>query len=197
MKLSILFLYFISYSSWAFIPRTFKASFREERVGVLSKKKITHSGIIEYKYPSRLRFEVEGPIKTILVIGSKKTWHYTAPFIEGEKGELKITSTKKQSLGKIFDSINGGLKSNKHYKVQKKGMNYELTFTKALSRDTGVKKVHLVFKDSPVFQSLKKMRIFYAKKSKLYIFKNIQANLALTPQRFRFHPPQGTNVTFL
>ncbi len=197
MKPFILFLFLIQYTSWPFVPNTFKASFIEERVGILSKKKIVHSGILEYKYPTQLRFEVAGPIKTTLVIGLEKTWHYTAPFIEGEKGELKITSTKKKSLGKIFDSISKGLKSNKYYKVKNKEMNYELTFTKALKEDIGVEKIHLVFKKRPTFQSLEKMKIFYANRSKLYIFKHIQSNIPLASKRFRFSPPQDTNVTFL
>ena len=182
----------------SFIPNTFKASFIEERIGVLSKKKNIHSGVIEYKYPAHLRFETQEAVKTILIMGPEKTWHYTAPFIEGEKGELKITATKKKSLGRIFDSMKNGLKSNDHYKVVQKGNSYELLFSKKLEDDVGVKKVTLTFKGKrPIFKLLKQMKIFYGDRSKLYIFDKIESNISLSSKRFSFEPAPNTNVTIL
>ena len=44
-----------------FVPSSFKADFKEERIKVLSGKKVYSYGNIEYKFPGHLRFEVTKP----------------------------------------------------------------------------------------------------------------------------------------
>ena len=197
MKLPILLLFPLLSYGRGFFPETFRASFTEERIGVLSKKKIVHTGLVEYKYPGHLRFEVQGPIQTVLVIGPEKTWYYTAPFVEGEKGELKITATKKGSLGKVFDLMKGGLESNGDYRVTRRGKRYELVLREELEKELGVGKIDLTFGEKTEFRHLQRMDIVSGGKAKSYIFRDIRPEVAMPKARFLFRPPPDTNVTVL
>ena len=180
-----------------FVPNSFKANFKEERVKVLTQKKVYSYGTIEYKYPSQLRFEEEKPNKTILVINPNKTWYYNPPFLDGEKGELQITSTKKNSLGKVFDLLKGGLETNKNYTVEKKNNYYEIQFNKKNQKDIGVIKINLHFNGKMIFGNLNKIKIFYGKKIKTYYFEEIKEGIHLVKNRFNFSVPANTNVNKL
>lgn len=194
---SVVFIFLFPVLVSGFFPNSFKASFREERTGVLSKEKIINSGFVEYKYPGRLRFELEGPIATVLVVSPEKTWYYTAPVIEGEKGELRITATKKGSVGKVFDLMRGGIKNNENYRVVREDNRYELILSEATGKELGVQKINLFFKEAKEFRHLSRMDISSGGRLKSYFFRDIDPNANIPEVRFRFQTPANTNVTSL
>ena len=179
-----------------FLPNTFKARFTEHRTKMITGQRVSHSGNIEYRYPGNLRIEVEGRVKTVLVVNAEKTWHYTSPFIEGEKGELKISATSATtSPGKLFDMMRHGLHDNEHYGVSRRGGGYVLTPKKKTADDSKVDWIRLNFEGAGAFKNLKTMEVLRAKKTTLYTFEAIETDIAIDPGRFRFDPPEGTNTT--
>ena len=192
----LLILPFLSFSK-GFVPNSFKADFKEERIKIISKKKVYSVGSIEYKFPSHLRFEVKTPHKTTLVINPKKTWYYNPALIAGEKGELNISSTRQNSLSKIFDILKSGVKVNKDYKVEKKNGYYELRLSKANAKTLGVQRINLFFSKEPVFKNIESIKIFYGKKRKTYFFTNLKENVSLSQKRFTFKVPANTNINKL
>ena len=180
-----------------FFPETFRARFSEERTRMVTGERVSHAGTIEYRYPGRLRLEVEGPVKTVLVVGTERTWHYTAPFIEGEKGELKVSpnAAKAASPGRIFDLMKHGLATNEHYAVARSGGDFVLTPNKKTAEDFRVDRLRLSFKGAAVFKNLERMEVVREGRSTVYVFKNIESDVTLAPSRFQFEAPANTNVT--
>ena len=178
-----------------FLPETFKASFTEERTSALTGERVSHSGTVEYRRPGLLRFEVEGPVATVVVVGSERTWHYTPPFVEGERGEARSSSGKGRDLGRLLDLMGAGLKGNRHYGVSRRGDARVLTLRGGLDKELGVERVELVFKGEAVFANLARMALVSGGKTRTYVFRDVRPGAPVPPGRFRFKPPPGTNVT--
>jgi outer membrane lipoprotein-sorting protein len=182
-----------------FLPASFKANFVQEFKSSLSGKIKSSNGSVEYRYPGRIRFEVEKPNNTIFVSNAKKAWYYTAPYIEGEPGQVSISPSGKFPLSRFFDSLKKGLRSNKYYKVNKlMPGDYELTFLKKSAKEMGIAKAVLHFKKkkSAKFLNLERVQLDYLNKKKATIkLSKIQRNPKLTKKHFDFEIPKNTKIS--
>ena len=182
-----------------FIPDTFKAYFKQSYKSSLSGKEKITIGHIEYFYPSRVRFEVTSPDKTIFVSNPSKTWYYNAPFIEGEPGEVLIKKTGKMVISKFFDILKTGLKNNDYYKVENKNNLYEVTFSKNIIDEIGIKKSILSFKKikgTPHFSDVRYIDLHYSDKRIVKMtFSKIEKSITFPKNRFVFKVPENTQIS--
>ena len=82
----------------AFLPKSFRAKFTQQFKRSLHGKTKENKGVLDYRSPGNFRFELKGKTNMIVVSNPLKTWHYKPPFIPGQKGELKVSATKKVLL---------------------------------------------------------------------------------------------------
>ena len=158
---------FIQAQATSFLPSSFKARFTQEYVSSLRREKRTSHGAIHYSYPGHIRFSVDGKQKIAFVSNAKKSWYYTAPFIEGEPGEL-ITSgggagQKQNPYARLFDILRQGLVDNRYYKISKKSKKMAtLTFTQAGANATQIKNATIFFDGVRRFDKIKRIELVFA-----------------------------------
>lgn len=181
----------------SFLPPTFKATFEQSFVSSLSGKTKKTTGFIEYRYPGNIKFITEIPDKITYVSNPDKTWYYTAPFFEGEPGELTIKKTGKDGLNRFFDSLKRGLVSNKLYKVIKSKDHFKLIFTKKMASDLRMKGAILKFKNNKAnFLNLNSVQITYLDNKKIVMtLSKIEKNLMFKSKHFVFFPPKNTRIS--
>ncbi len=179
-----------------FLPKTFMTKFTQEYKSALKGKKRKSHGVIEYAYPSKIRFEIDKPDKLIYVSNNKTSWYYTAPFMEGEPGTLSVRKSKKNGLHKFFDSLRNGLKSNKLYKVINKGKMSTIKFSKKMIKELDIIEAHFIFTGkNRNFSSLSKILMTYSDHHKIKMdFTSIKVNLPFKKGYFVFKAPKNTRV---
>lgn len=133
-----------------FLPNSFTAGFSQEYVSSLKGKTKKGTGTIEYKFPGNIRFETLNPTHVLFITNGAKSWYYTFPFIEGEKGELSEVTTKDGNgmFSKFFDSLKNGLKSNSIYDAKKESDKTLIIFKSKPSKEIGVKNAKLFFENN-------------------------------------------------
>lgn len=196
-----LFLSFFLLSSLAFakeesfLPPSFSADFEQIQVSALSGKEKKSLGRIEYKFPSHIRFEIQKPDVIIFVSNPEKTWYYTAPFIQGEAGEVTVKPTGKLALAKFFDALKKGLSSNELYTVSELKDRVQLTFSSSLAKELGIAKAFLAMGGKKVFSSLASIELEKADKSKVLLkFSALKLNGDISKERFIFVAPPNTRT---
>jgi len=181
----------------AFLPKSFSSEFKQIHISSLTGKEKVSWGTIEYLYPSKLRFEVNKPNKIIFVSNPRKSWYYTAPFIEGEPGELTIKPTGKMVLSRFFDMLAHGFKSNKQYTVKPHESGKRLIFTEKASREIGLREALLKFKKGHAmsFSNLIGVELTYLEKKQVTIvLQNLKTNVTYKKNKFIFDPPPNTRI---
>ncbi len=157
--------------------------------------------VIKYQYPQQIYYEVKGDAPLLYVCNPEKTWKYTPPFIEGEKGELAVGDSGQFCYSRIFDSLAKGLDSNALYGVSKKGETAVLSFKKDAKRQLGLEKIEISFKTkASKVESLseaKEMKMFLSNKPEpvKLILKEFNSAPKFSKDEFKFSPPKNTNVT--
>lgn len=185
-----------------FMPQSFSAKFEQEYISILKGNTKKGRGIIDYKYPSNIRFETSTPSQIIFVSNGIKSWYYRAPFIEGEEGE--VTESKAQEGSsvyiKFFDSLKNGLSANSLYDVKNAGDGIHIiTFKNKTAKEFGIKEAILTFnsiKDKE-FSELKKIDLLFpdGKKSTLKLI-DLKVNSNHDAQKFNFVAPPKTKKTY-
>lgn len=197
--LTILLMSFVSSVSYAnFLPEAFTILFEQEYKATLSGKTRKSEGVLNYKFPSQIRFEIKKPDQVIFVSNPKNSWYYTAPFIEGEPGELKLNPTKNNVLSQFFDTLRQGLVENKHYKVKADtDLMRTLTFTKEISEELGIVEAKLYFKTSKLdFDNLEKLSIKQVDDKEFSLsLKSFVKNPKFTKDDFVFKAPENTRIS--
>jgi len=182
-----------------FIPDTFKAYFKQSYKSSLSGKEKTTKGNLEYYYPGRVRFEITYPDKTIFVSNPTTTWYYNAPFVEGEPGEVLIKKTGKMVISKFFDILKTGLKNNDYYKVKNQSNLYEISFSKDVIVEIGIKKSILSFKKNKKtlrFEDVRYIDLHYTDKRTVRMtFSKIEQSVTFGKGRFVFKVPENTKIS--
>ena len=208
MKISSLVvgLFFLSFLSLSiakaeFLPQSFSAKFEQEYISILKGNMKKGQGLIDYKYPSNIRFETSTPSQVLFVSNGVKSWYYRAPFIEGEEGE--VTESKASEANsvyiKFFDSLKNGLNANALYDVKNAGDGmHVISFKARATKEFGIKEAVLTFnpaKDKE-FSALKKIDILFpdGKKSTLR-FVDLKINPGFDGQKFNFVAPPKTRKT--
>lgn len=184
-----------------FMPQSFSAKFEQEYISILKGTNKKGQGSIDYKYPSNIRFETSTPSQVIFVSNGVKSWYYRAPFIEGENGEVTVTSAKEGSSVyiKFFDSLKNGLSSNSLYDVKNAGDGmHVIIFKERAAKEFGIKEAILTFasvKDKE-FSAVQKIDLLFpdGKKSTLR-FKDLKVNPGFDAQKFNFVAPPKTTIT--
>ena len=186
-----------SLAAESFLPNNFKSAFVQVFKSKISGKERKSPGHLDYSYPGKIRFAVDDPSgKSLFVSNQRKSWYYTPPFIEGEKGEVTIRKSKNLALTKFFDSIKRGLKTNKLYKVESKGKAVLITFSKRSAKDLNMTRARLSFSQKNyVFEELKSIEIFRKSGKKVkVILNNIKSNISFKQNHFDFVVPKNTTV---
>ena len=181
-----------------FLPQSFSAKFEQEYISILKGNTKKGQGLIDYKYPSNIRFETSTPSQVLFVSNGVKSWYYRAPFIEGEEGEVTESKANEASSVyiKFFDSLKNGLSANSLYDVKNAGDGmHVITFKAKVAKEFGIKEAVLTFnsiKDKE-FGALKKIDILFpdGKKSTL-IFVDLKVNPSFDAQKFNFVAPPKT-----
>ena len=128
-----------------------------------------------------------------------KTWYYNAPFVEGEPGEVLIKKTGKMVISKFFDILKNGLKSNDLYKVESKKEHYEVSFSKEIIPEIGIRKSILSFKSqnaNPQFVDINYIDLHYTDKRVVKMtFSKIEESIIFSKKRFTFQVPENTQVS--
>ncbi len=183
----------------SFLPPSFKARFTQEYISSLRREKRTSQGAIHYRYPGQIRFSIQGKQSISFVSNSKKSWYYTAPFIEGEPGEL-ITSAgksgqKQNPYARLFDILRQGLIDNRYYKVAKKSKQATstLSFTPAGVSATQIKSAIIFFKGQKSFDKIKRIELVFADGKDFALnLSSIEINVNFKKGHFVFVPPPNT-----
>lgn len=178
-----------------FLPAKFEASFDDVR----GQSKIPV--LIKYQYPQKIYYEVKGDAPLLYVCNPKKTWKYTPPFIEGEKGELAVGDSGQFCYSRIFDSLAKGLDSNKLYKVSKNGKMATLNFSKDAKAQLGLEKIQISFKNNAAkvkgLSEAKDMEMYLSNKPEpvKLVLKKFDSSPSFKKDQFEFSPPKNTNIT--
>ena len=142
MKFLLLTIFFLTSVEAAFVPKSFVATFEQKYQSRLSKKWKKSRGVLSYLFPGMIKLEVNYPERELIISNPKKTWIYTPPFIDGEKGQIIIKETKTFSPAKFFDFMREGLTSTRNYKVQLLKQSAVITFVRSLQKDLGIVDLH-------------------------------------------------------
>lgn len=193
-SVGLLFLFSSASASGAFLPKSFEAKFSDVR----GEKEIPVK--IKYSFPKKIYYEVEGETPLLYVCNAEKTWKYTPPFMEGEKGELAVGDSSQFCYSRIFDSLSKGLSTNELYKVTTKGKKAELSFKEKAKNQLGLEKIEIEFqKDVDKSSSLsdaKELKMFLSNKPEpvRLVMKEYTKNPAFKKGQFSFSPPKNTNT---
>lgn len=180
-----------------FLPKAFEASFIQEKKSPISKKIKTNNIAIKYQYPSNFYLK-ELSENTTYICNKKNVWFYTPPFMEGEKGLLKVGSSNKYCYSKIFDSLKKGLVDNSLYTVKKGGKNlFSINFQGGAKAQLGIDKLDLVFsKAGNIFQNIQQMKLFYTGEKFPVVLKRkaIKVVKGFSSSTFQFKAPKNTDT---
>lgn len=191
--------FFVSASAKGnFLPETFSAKFEQVYISSLTKKEKKSFGVLDYKFPGNIRFEVEKPNNIIFVSNNKTNWIYRPPFIEGEPGELTIKKSEEIGLSGLLDTLNQGLENNPQFKIDKKENRVKMIFNPKTSEKIGLKEGLLIFKTgkSVGFDAVDEIEITYPDQKKVsFKLSQINAKVAFPADHFNFTAPKNTNTT--
>lgn len=190
---------FISASAKSnFLPESFSAKFEQIYISSLTKKEKKSFGVLDYKFPGNIRFEVEKPNNIIFVSNNKTNWIYRPPFIEGEPGELTIKKSEEIGLSGLLDTLNQGLEDNPQFKIDKKENRVKMIFNPKTSEKIGLKEGLLIFKagKSVGFNAVDEIEITYPDQKKVsFKLSQINAKVTFSVDHFNFTAPKNTNTT--
>lgn len=178
----------------AFLPKSFDAKFLDVR----GKKEIPVD--IKYQFPSNIYYEVKGDAPLLYVCNEKKTWKYSPPFMEGEKGELAVGDSGQFCYSKIFDSLSKGLKSNQLYRVEQKNDTAVLSFKEEAKKQMSLDKIEITFKGKitkkTALGDAKELKLFLLNKPEPVKLRLVQyaKGADFKKDQFSFTPPKNTNI---
>ena len=184
-----------------FLPKAFEADLDQIVFSSVKNKEVKTSVSMKYMFPSNIVFNVEGQAPVTYVCNSQTTWMYNPPFIEGEKGSVKVGSSSKYCYVKLFDALSNGLKDNNLYTVKSKKRTAHLSFLEKARAQLNITKVVITFK-SPISKNSKIsdidfMSVYYVGKNKpiKFGFKKINTKSKLKKSDFVFNVPSNTNIS--
>ena len=198
LKFLISFFATVSFAKTSFIPETFSAKFEQVYTSTLTKKEKKSFGVLDYKFPGNIRFEVERPNNILFVSNNKTNWIYRPPFVEGEPGELTIKKSEEIGLSGLLDTLSQGLAENPQFKIDKKDNRVRMIFTPKTSEKIGLKEGLLIFKtkETLLFDSIEEIEITYPDQKKVsFKLSQINPKVSFKDEHFSFTPPKNTNIT--
>jgi outer membrane lipoprotein-sorting protein len=204
MKLGFVIILFFALFDAAFarfLPKAFEANLDQIVFSSVKNKEVKTNVSMKYMFPSNIVFNVEGQAPVTYVCNNETTWMYNPPFMEGEKGSVKVGSSSKYCYVKLFDALSNGLKNNKLYTVEKKKKIAHLSFLEKAKAQLNITKVDITFKNlinkKSVVSDIDFMTVYYVGKSKpiKFGFKKINTKSKLKKSDFVFNVPKNTNIS--
>lgn len=192
----------VAFTATRFLPKSFEAELEQVVYLVTSNTESITPVKMKYMFSNNLYFKVMSQDTPVTYICNKeKTWVYNPPFIEGEKGEVKIGDSSKHCHVKLFDALSNGLKPNKLYDVKKTKKGARLFFSKKAKAQTRIKEIVLKFKSlankNVSIKDVTQMEVWdlERKKPTIFRFKKINTKAKIDFMDFEFKVPENTNVT--
>ena len=192
----------VAFTATRFLPKSFEAELEQVVHLVTSNSESITPVKMKYMFSNNLYFEVKSEDTPVTYICNKeKTWVYNPPFIEGEKGEVKVGDSSKHCYVKLFDALSNGLKPNKLYDVKKIKNSARLFFNKKAKAQTKIKEIILKFNKKPnskvSIKDVVQMEVWdlERKKPTIFRFKKINTKAKIDFMDFEFKVPENTNVT--
>ncbi len=183
-----------------FMPQAFTGTFLQiQKTSSPFKKDHKVETSISYQYPKQFRMKIKNKKQdTLFICNKSNTWFYSAPLIEGEKGQLRRSKSSKFCYVKLFDALSRGLTSNKIYTVTKKSAKeFSLSFSKAATEELSFEKVNITFDDLPAkFQNVESLALYKVGAKAPIIFKRkaIKVVESLDKKLFTFKIPKNTEI---
>lgn len=174
------------------IPRAFKADFIQQTEGRVSGKQEAIE--LNYQFPSRIKLKTVSDVTYIC--NEKKVWIYTAPFLDGEKGQLQVGESSKYCYSKIFDALQSGTKNNKLYTIEEKKLSTIIKFTKAASEQLQVSQAVFSYDKQKNIKNLKEILLVYnnGAPNLTLILKKLNSVEKFPENYFVFEAPKNTET---
>lgn len=179
-----------------FLPLSFETKFIQTHINSISGKTKQSEGELKYKYPGRIRFEVVKPDQVVFVSNLERSWFYTPPVMEGEPGDVTISKSSDNPLLKFLDTLKGGLKNSKSYRVQNPTPNTVIVFFNEKSqKEVGLKEAKLTFSKGEEFKDLKNLHLTYPDgKIVQFELRDLNIKPKLNDETFIFVIPKNTRI---
>jgi len=196
----IILIFLISFTLSAaetFVPQSFSMSVTQVFKSELTGKEKRQKATLDYAYPKLFKFDYSDQHKKVLVSNGNESFRYTAPFIDGEKGQCVVTKGQALPLAKFFDTVTPGLVSNKDYDVIKSDDGAAIVLKTGIKEELELTRIDLLFKpkSSLTFIELAKITLtsLDGKSTELLIEKNEAKTFS--KGYFEFVTPPNTIVT--
>jgi len=164
-----------------------KASFTQTATSADGKRSKTSSGEFEFQRPNRFRFVYTKPFEQVIVADGQRVWIYDADLNQASSRKLA------QALGATPAALLAGGELERDFVLQPQGLQGGLDWVLATPRaaEPAFKSVRVGFRGT----ELAAIEIVdsFGQRSRLD-FSGFVANVALTPESFRFVPPAGADL---
>lgn len=151
-----------------------------------AKKRTTH-GSFEFSRPGRFRFEYDKPFEQLIVADGQKVWLH-----DPDLNQVTVRPMS-QALGATPAALLAGGSLEKDFRLKAMDERDGLQWAEAIPRekDSQFQAVRVGFRGN----ELAALEILdnFGQKS-LLNFSQVQSNVALAPERFRFTPPADADV---
>lgn len=182
----------------SFLPNAFEGKFKQEKIDLASKRKISSYIEIKYSFPNNINFKTLDETETQYICNSSKVWVYNPPFIPGEKGTVKVGNSSKFCFSKIFDILKNGLKDNSLYTVKSLKKNIvQISFEAKAKKQLDLSRLKLEFSnEQKKFSQLVKITLFKDEKSSPVSMttQSLKVKKSLPDSNFIFEIPKNTNI---
>ena len=164
-----------------------KAAFSQVVTSPDGKKKKTSSGDFEFQRPNRFRFAYTKPFEQAIVADGQKVWIYD--------NDLNQASSRKMTdaIGATPAALLAGGNLEKDFALKSQPDRDGLSWVQALPKvkEGQFQSIQVGFRG----KELVAIEIVdsFGQRSAL-TFSNVQANVAVDPEHFRFTPPPGADV---
>ncbi len=204
MKLGLILILFFALFDVAFakfLPKSFEAKLDQIVFSSVKNKEIKTDVSMKYMFPSNIVFDVEGLTPVTYVCNKETTWMYNPPFMDGEKGTVKIGNSSKYCYVKLFDALSKGLESNELYKVVRSKKIANLSFLEQAKAQLNISKVDIIFKKevnkNSKLSDIDYMTVYYIGKKVpvKFAFKKINTKSKLKKADFVFDVPENTSMS--
>lgn len=186
----------VSFAADSFLPMSFETQFTQMYISAKSGSEKKSTGVLQYKYPGRIYFEVKEPDQVLFISNLERSWYYTPPPIPGESGEVTISKSTDNPLLKFLDSLKSGLKNGKLYNVVEEKNKIQLTFHEQPRKDIGINQAQMIFGKSVSFQELKELILTYPSGKKVsFKLSKINTKPSFQDESFVFKIPENTRVS--
>jgi len=185
-----------TFAADSFLPLSFEAQFTQIYISAKSGAEKKSTGVLQYKYPGRIYFEVKEPDQVLFISNLERSWYYTPHPIPGESGEVTISKSTDNPLLKFLDSLKSGLKNGKLYNVVEEKNKVQLTFHEQPRKDIGINQAQMFFGKAINFSDLQELLLVYPS-GKRVTFKLTKINTkpAFKDESFVFKIPENTRIS--